>query len=608
MVSAAQNYAPYGAPFGTVGTFASPYAYTGEYTDPSGQVYLRARYYNPAIGTFTALDPVMGVAAVPMSLNGYSYVHNNPVNWTDPSGEFLPVIAVIGLGILGGAVGGALLGGGIEAGSQLLNNGFDLGCLDMDSVGRAALEGAALGALAGGVGAAVGAAGLSGAAAFAVSEGADFIGGFLYDIGVNGMSREEALINGLMGIGFGGAIGLLGRGLSRAARNVNLPLPRQLRRQCASFSADTLIATPDGDKPISEIEVGDVILAYSEATEEVDIYHVSATHTQRHDTTLDITIDGETLHTTDEHPFYVVRDNQEQWVEAQDLHIGDAILSALGETGIVEDIIIIDQPQMMYNLTVALVATYMVGDGQWLVHNVNYCPMPDPGEAFHGFSRLNIRAIEQAMRDLEARIGGQYLLGLRTRAPGAAALDGVVRNKPSGAKTVEKFNDGTRIIRVPEVDPAGIATGNQIKMKGISDADVGFAARHVGDDLFESIPDDEFIDMIVEFGIPRPRPTRVADQSTYLANAINARNGNPGGLIMHGSLVSGLVRGVPLKTEDVQEMFLLEEWYVWSSAGLIDVGQGGHLTQRWLPGDYNILAPQFNLNMPSEGIIKLLKG
>ncbi len=241
----------------------------------------------------------------------------------------------------------------------------------MDSVGRAALEGAALGALAGGVGAAVGAAGLSGAAAFAVSEGADFIGGFLYDIGVNGLSREEALINGLAGIGFGGAIGLLGRGISRAARNVNLPLPRQLRRQCASFSAETMVATPDGDKPISEIEVGDVILAYSEATEEVDIYHVSATHTQHHETTLDVTIDGETLHTTDEHPFYVIRNNQEQWVQAQHLQADDRVLAADGTLGVVEAIEIVDQPQTMYNLTVSLVATYLVGNGQWIVHNQN---------------------------------------------------------------------------------------------------------------------------------------------------------------------------------------------------------------------------------------------
>ena len=142
-----------------------------------------------------------------------------------------------------------------------------------------------------------------------------------------------------------------------------------------SFSADTLIATPDGDKPISEIEVGDVILAYSEATEEVDIYHVSATHNQRHDSTLDITIDGETLHTTDEHPFYVIRNDEEQWVEAKNLHIGDRVVSGFGETGTVEDIIVINEPQTMYNLTVNLAATYLVGDGQWVVHNENFCPI-----------------------------------------------------------------------------------------------------------------------------------------------------------------------------------------------------------------------------------------
>ncbi len=292
----------------------------------------------------------------------------------------------------------------------------------MDSVGRAALEGAALGALAGGVGAAVGAAGLSGAAAFAVSEGADFIGGFLYDIGVNGLSREEALINGLMGIGFGGAIGLLGRGLSRAARRSGLldRVPRSTpapSRICpASFSADTLIATPEGDKPISEIEVGDVILAYSEATEEVDIYHVSATHNQRHDSTLDITIDGETLHTTDEHPFYVIRDDQEQWVQAKHLHIGDAILSALGETGIVEDIIIIDQPQMMYNLTVALVATYMVGDGQWVVHNQDE---PIAIQSLPGRSGIQVpRQIQpQQMADLTNRWYGYEFLLQRVYVP-----------------------------------------------------------------------------------------------------------------------------------------------------------------------------------------------
>ncbi len=522
----------------------------------------------------------MGVAAVPMSLNGYSYVHNNPVNWTDPSGEFLPVIAVIGLGILGGAVGGALLGGGIEAGSQLLNNGFDLGCLDMDSVGRAALEGAALGALAGGVGAAVGAAGLSGAAAFAVSEGADFIGGFLYDIGVNGMSREEALINGLMGIGFGGAIGLLGRGLSRAARNVNLPnnlpLPRQLRRQCASFSADTLIATPEGDKPISEIEVGDVILAYSEATEEVDLYHVSATHTQHHETTLDVTIDGETLHTTDEHPFYVVRDDQEQWVQAKHLHIGDKVVSGLGEIGTIEDIIIIDQPQTMYNLTVSLVATYLVGDGQWVVHNVNSC-------YFDGLSPRNQEAIVQAIQQSDPNL----IVAARPRAPGAASLDGILPSKPEGAEKIYGLWAGARLIEVPQVDPQGRSLGTMRTMVAISDLDIGLVARKRGRS-FVSVPDDEFVTMMHD---PQSM-LRLPDPEGMLpGNLINRFN--EADVVMHGSLVEGVLkRVVTLDEPRILEMFRAEYWSVLGASGLIDFGLGRKITQRYLPRVWNQIRPR----------------
>ncbi len=86
-VSSVQNYAPYGEPFGTVGNFTSPFAFTGEQTDANGQVYLRARYYNPLLGVFPSLDPFEGTMARPMSLNGYSYVEGNPIMNTDPSGK-----------------------------------------------------------------------------------------------------------------------------------------------------------------------------------------------------------------------------------------------------------------------------------------------------------------------------------------------------------------------------------------------------------------------------------------------------------------------------------------------------------------------------------------
>ena len=80
-------YEPYGVPFGTSGTSQTSYGFTGEQTDGSGQVYLRARYYNPSIGVFSTLDPFEGSFGRPISLNGYSWVEGNVVNALDPSGQ-----------------------------------------------------------------------------------------------------------------------------------------------------------------------------------------------------------------------------------------------------------------------------------------------------------------------------------------------------------------------------------------------------------------------------------------------------------------------------------------------------------------------------------------
>jgi len=85
-VNGSQSYASYGEVFGASGSFASPYGFTGEQTDGNGQVYLRARYYNPSIGVFNALDPFEGVTQRPMSLNGYSWVEGNPIMNVDPTG------------------------------------------------------------------------------------------------------------------------------------------------------------------------------------------------------------------------------------------------------------------------------------------------------------------------------------------------------------------------------------------------------------------------------------------------------------------------------------------------------------------------------------------
>ena len=53
--------------------------------------------YDPVLGRFTARDPITGTFKNPMTLHAYLYCINDPINYVDPSGEFL--------GFLGGFAG-----------------------------------------------------------------------------------------------------------------------------------------------------------------------------------------------------------------------------------------------------------------------------------------------------------------------------------------------------------------------------------------------------------------------------------------------------------------------------------------------------------------------
>ena len=75
----------------------NPFRYCGEYFDAeTGDIYLRARYYDPAAGRFTQMDSVWstshtipnGQTAIdPLSLNLYTYCYNNPLSYIDPTGN-----------------------------------------------------------------------------------------------------------------------------------------------------------------------------------------------------------------------------------------------------------------------------------------------------------------------------------------------------------------------------------------------------------------------------------------------------------------------------------------------------------------------------------------
>ena len=63
------------------------FGFDGEWKDSTGLYYLRARYYDPNAGVFLSEDSVSGDIESATSLNGYSFVENDPVNYTDPSGN-----------------------------------------------------------------------------------------------------------------------------------------------------------------------------------------------------------------------------------------------------------------------------------------------------------------------------------------------------------------------------------------------------------------------------------------------------------------------------------------------------------------------------------------
>jgi RHS repeat-associated protein len=67
----------------------TPRGFTGhEHVDHAGIIHMNGRIYDPTLGRFLQADPNIQAPKNSQSLNRYSYVLNNPLSYTDPSGYF----------------------------------------------------------------------------------------------------------------------------------------------------------------------------------------------------------------------------------------------------------------------------------------------------------------------------------------------------------------------------------------------------------------------------------------------------------------------------------------------------------------------------------------
>jgi hypothetical protein len=110
---------------------------------------MNARLYDPALGRFLSPDPYINSLENSQAFNRYLYAMNNPLRYTDPSGEWIitAICAIVGaylggalannndfnpskwkynkfstyMGIVGGGVVGGCIGAGIESGTLTLD-------------------------------------------------------------------------------------------------------------------------------------------------------------------------------------------------------------------------------------------------------------------------------------------------------------------------------------------------------------------------------------------------------------------------------------------------------------------------------------------------------
>ena len=358
------------------------FTYTGRELDSeTGNYYYRTRYYNPATGRLMSEDTI-GFSGGDTNL--YRYVGNSPTNYTDPYGENWYSILNRADQYLAGVGDDVTFGGTTWLRSKLYG---DLATRNHQggyfTAGQ--LTGTGMTTFLG-YGASAKAAKLSPTLLQSV-RAYDALN-TIADVGSSVIDGYQSLENILQNCGdwtdWGNllnaameatsvgrnarAIGEIGDGLksSRRAKNANLrsqargnDTASEILNCSSSFVAGTEVLTPDGLVDIEDIEVGDWVISDDPSTPgEVIAKQVTRTFERSDNNGIyDVEIDGELISSTYNHEFWI---DGKGWIEADELEVGDALLTNDGDFVEVDGIGVREGAFEVFNFEVEDFNTYFV--------------------------------------------------------------------------------------------------------------------------------------------------------------------------------------------------------------------------------------------------------
>jgi len=379
-------------------TWAGDKGFVGGTKDNTGLTHLGAREYDPGLGKFISVDPLMDLAD-PTQWNAYAYANNSPTTLTDPAGTWPknPDIddqfghenpgtgkyknRTPNLGGNNGSEGTPDLGDtpvNVPDGlKQVLPDwGYDSKVYTIRSLAEFAAKG---------------------------DQYWQLVCGWLADNVVDecsgsnpfterGTMKERLLESGIMVLAVTGTLACgfaievcVGLALEAAAGEGSFAATgsmvgatgfttgiggmRTLLGDACSFSQDTKVLMADGStKPFKDLKVGDVVLAADPQTGEQAPKTIEEVWTHSDDLYA-ITINGKQLVTTEDHPFW--NETDQTWEGAEELHSGDLVRTPTGVARVNGFDKANHRHASAYNLTVADLHTYYVlaGTTPVLVHN-----------------------------------------------------------------------------------------------------------------------------------------------------------------------------------------------------------------------------------------------